>query len=185
MMRRFPWCFPSRKRVVKEDSDSERAESPAFVTGPDPVADLPFGNLHLRESPDSYPAPSRVMTDLWCDKTTTTLPVSSLWIDAAPVVSRRTYRPDDDMTITVSPTAWTPRPRLGDTIALPANDETVTVCPRPPRDWAFTRTGRGREFPSYKDVEKRKNPCTDLPAEKKARTEPSSYVVPVSESDSD
>lgn len=162
MMRRFLWCIPSRKRVVKEDTDSERAESPAFVAEPDPVADLPFGNLQLRESPDSYQ--NLTTTDLWCDKTTTTLPVSSLW-NAAPV---RTYRPDDDMTITASPTAWTPRPR---TTASPANDRT------------FTRTGR--EFPSYKDVEKRKSPGTDLPAEKKARTEPSSYVVPVSESESD
>ena len=181
-MRRFPWCIPSWRRSVRnEDSDSERAESPAFVGELDPI-DVPFGKLKLRESPDSYPASH--MTDLWRDKSTReTLPVSRLWrdethalsqcvsthhllalatdpaLDDAPATRRHTFKP----------AAW-----------KPANDETVTMSAR---DRTFTRPIRG--FPSYKDAEKRKNPGADLPAEKKARTEPSSYSVAPPESESD
>lgn len=175
MMRRFLWCIPSRKRIVKEDSDSERAESPGFVAEPDPVDDLQVGKLDLRESPDSYPAHSRVATDLWCDKTTTDpAPVSLLWTPAS--TRRRASRELLDV-----PATRTPPDR---TISWHADDVTITSPPRMQlRDRTLMRPIR--EFPSYKDAEKRKNPGADMPAEKKARTEPSSFCAAVSESESD
>jgi hypothetical protein len=115
-------------------------------------------------------------TELWCDKTTTaTVPVSRLWRG----------EPANDET-TVAPASWTPRNR---TIAWPADDVTIAF-PHTPRPVAATPRNRTttkpiREFPSYKEAEKRKIPGADMPAEKKARTDPSSYSVAVPESESD
>jgi hypothetical protein len=165
MMNRF-LCF--RPFCKKADVDSEKAESPAFVAEEPAFGDLGFQRLALKDSPDSYPR-----TDLWCDKTTelwrdktTGFKTTDLWRDKTTDIWR------DEPTVTFKPVV---QPRLPSKYKSPGERRATRAVQRV--DATETR----------KDAEKRKDAeaAPSVPAEKKARKEPSSYapVIPESESD--
>lgn len=139
----------------KGDVDSEKAESPAFVVD----QDTPFGDLGFQKLALTESPDSYRRTDLWCDKVTN-IPATELWCD--------------EPTFTGKPVS---RPRPPARYKSPAAQPTLPARHKSPAaDWA------------RKDADKRKDngaEATIVPAEKKARTEPSSYAVALPESESD
>lgn len=96
-------------------------------------------------------------TDLWCDKTTQQIPAADLWRDEPTFTRRPVVQP-----------------------RLPAKYK------KPERRTARVEDREDREVEKRKDREDRESKEeVSSPAEKKARTEPSSYAVPLPESESD